>query len=168
MSVYKDRYEEYTKRHNPIWPELEQTLLAHGSAELLDIPRPERRVNLFAYAEIESDERWQAVAATEVCQRWWRRMRELMPSNADNSPVSRPLRRSVPSVNPLLVARSVRKTFPGIRALDGVSFDLHAGEVHALVGGNGDGKSTLIKVITGCGGRRFGHRRGCRLRRSPR
>src|SRR2546427_5954958 len=50
---------------------------------------------------------------------------------------------------PLLQMRGVSKTFPGVRALQGVDFTVRRGEVHALMGENGAGKSTLIKAITG-------------------
>ena len=43
----------------------------------------------------------------------------------------------------------VTKTFGGVHALRGVSFELRAGEVHALVGENGAGKSTMVRILTG-------------------
>lgn len=90
MSVHHGYEDEYERRHNPIWQDLADTLAAHGVSNY-SIFLDRQTGDLFAYAEIESQERWDAIAETEVCRRWWRYMSELMPSQPDGGPVSRPL-----------------------------------------------------------------------------
>lgn len=91
MSVHPDQQAEYARRHQPIWKELENTLLEHG-VRSYSIFLEEQTGELFAYAEVEDEQRWKAITQTEVCQRWWRHMREIMPSHMDNSPISSPLK----------------------------------------------------------------------------
>lgn len=90
MSVHPGHEEEYARRHNSIWQELADTLVAHGVTSYSIFMDPATR-DLFAYAEIESEERWAAIADTAICRRWWAHMREVMPSNPDKSPVARTL-----------------------------------------------------------------------------
>ena len=91
MSVGPTFHAEYEKRHRPIWPELEATLRANG-VHNYSIQLDETTHQLFGYAEIESEERWIAVAQTEICRKWWNYMKDIMPSNPDGSPVARDLR----------------------------------------------------------------------------
>lgn len=91
MFVNPDAQAEYERRHKPIWKQLEEALVEHGVLNY-SIYLDQQTSELFAYAEIESEERWQAIASTEICQLWWRHMRDLMPVNPDNSPRSVELR----------------------------------------------------------------------------
>jgi L-rhamnose mutarotase len=91
MSVHSGKEAEYQRRHTPIWADLAAELKSHGSHNY-SIFLDEKTHQLFGYVEIESEERWAAVAQTDACRRWWKFMADLMPSNPDNSPVSRDLR----------------------------------------------------------------------------
>ena len=91
MSVNVGAEAEYESRHRPIWSKLEQTLREHGVHNYSIFLHPETR-QLFGYVEIEDEARWNAIAATPVCRKWWAHMKEIMPANPDNSPVSEPLR----------------------------------------------------------------------------
>ncbi|MCK0191489.1 L-rhamnose mutarotase [Arenibacter sp. F20364] len=87
MMVYPDRIEEYAKRHNPIWKDLEEVLKKHG-VHNYSIFFDSESHSLFGYAELESEEKWNAIANTQICKDWWAHMADLMETNSDNSPVS--------------------------------------------------------------------------------
>lgn len=87
MAVNKGMEDEYEKRHNPICKELEDALKAHGVVTY-SIFLDQTTNDLFAYAEIKSKERWDKIAQTDICKKWWEYMSPLMPTNEDKSPKS--------------------------------------------------------------------------------
>jgi L-rhamnose mutarotase len=91
MSVHPGQEAEYERRHNPLWPELETVLLGHGVHNYSIFLHPETR-QLFAYVEVEDEAKWDSIARTPECRKWWAHMKELMPSNPDNSPVAQNLK----------------------------------------------------------------------------
>ena len=91
MELHPGHHDEYERRHRPIWQELEIALIAHGVRTYSIFLDPSTN-DLFAYVEVDSEERWRAIASTDVCRRWWQSMKSLMPSNPDGSPVVRDLR----------------------------------------------------------------------------
>jgi L-rhamnose mutarotase len=91
MHVNSDAHDEYERRHDPIWKELEAVLKTQGVANY-SIYLDQRSNQLFGYAEIESEERWNDIANTDECKRWWAFMKDIMPTNDDNSPKSVNLR----------------------------------------------------------------------------
>ena len=90
MKLFEGYVEEYKKRHNPIWPELEAVLKGHGAITYSIYLDKETNV-LFGYAEIEDKKKWDEVADTDVCKKWWEYMAPLMEVNEDKSPVSKDL-----------------------------------------------------------------------------
>ncbi|MCK0148085.1 L-rhamnose mutarotase [Arenibacter sp. F26102] len=87
MKVYHQKIDEYTQKHNAIWPELEEVLKGHG-VHNYSIFLDSETHSLFGYVEIESEEKWNAISETKICKKWWAHMAPLMETNADESPVS--------------------------------------------------------------------------------
>lgn len=87
MKVNADAHEEYERRHRPIWTELETILKTHGISNYSIFLEAETN-QLFGYVEISSEDLWVKIAETEECKRWWAFMKDVMPTNTDNSPVS--------------------------------------------------------------------------------
>lgn len=91
MHVNPDKHAEYEKRHRPIWAELEQALKKNGAHNYTIFLNKETS-QLFGYVEIEDEARWNSIAQTDICKKWWKYMKDIMPSNPDNSPKSVELR----------------------------------------------------------------------------
>lgn len=91
MRVNTGAEDEYERRHRPVWADLERVLLDHGVRSYSIFIAPDTR-DLFGYVEVDEEAQWEAIASTDVCRRWWRHMRDLMPVNPDDSPVSYGLR----------------------------------------------------------------------------
>lgn len=87
MQLHVGRQEEYKRRHDEIWPDLSALLRSHGVHNYSIFLHPETH-QLFAYAEVESEDLWQAIAQSPICQKWWRYMADIMVANADSSPQS--------------------------------------------------------------------------------
>ncbi len=87
MSVHSGQEKEYEHRHNPVWREMLGVLKDHGVHNYSIFLHPQTR-QLFGYVEIEDETRWNAIAATPICQKWWKYMGDIMPHNPDNSPLS--------------------------------------------------------------------------------
>jgi L-rhamnose mutarotase len=82
---------EYQRRHDHLWPELRDAIRAQGGSNF-SIFYDEQTERVFCYLEVDNEERWSAGAQTELTRRWWRYMAELMPTNADHSPIAHDLR----------------------------------------------------------------------------
>lgn len=90
MKLYKGQKEEYKKRHNALWPEMKEMIHEYGGSNY-SIFLDEETMTLFGYIELEDEEKWDESASTEICQKWWDYMADIMETNPDNSPVSEDL-----------------------------------------------------------------------------
>ena len=90
MYLKAGKKEEYKKRHNEIWPELMKLLKDAGISEY-SIFLDESTNSLFAFQKVSGEGGSQDLGQTEIVQKWWAYMADIMETNPDHSPVSIPL-----------------------------------------------------------------------------
>lgn len=90
MKVKPGVIEAYKKRHEDLWPELHRALKDAGISEYSIFYDRETHV-LFAFQKQAGEQGSQDLGKTEIVQRWWEYMADIMETNPDNSPVSIPL-----------------------------------------------------------------------------
>ena len=86
MKLYEGMEVEYEKRHNELWEEMKEMIHEYGGKNY-SIFWDKETNTLFAYIEIESEEKWAQGADTEINRKWWDYMAPVMETNPDNSPV---------------------------------------------------------------------------------
>lgn len=87
MQLKPGKQGEYQRRHEDLWPEMCQALKAHGATNYSIFLHPETN-QLFAYLEVADKERYEALAQTAICQKWWAYMEPLMVCYEDHRPKS--------------------------------------------------------------------------------
>lgn len=90
MKLNPGQKEAYIKRHNELWPELKKLLKDAGVSEY-SIFIDEETNTLFAFQKVSGDGGSQELAQNPIVQKWWAFMADIMETNPDNSPVSKPL-----------------------------------------------------------------------------
>ena len=90
MKLKPGAIEEYKKRHDKLWPELYKLLKDAGLSEYSIFFDEETNI-LFAFQKQAGDKGSQDLGKTEIVQKWWNYMTDIMETNPDNSPVSTPL-----------------------------------------------------------------------------
>jgi L-rhamnose mutarotase len=90
MKLYPGMAEEYEKRHANLWPQIKEAIFRDGCTSYSIFHDPDTNL-LFEYLEIENEELWASRGGSEIIQKWWDYMADIMVTNPDNSPVCRPI-----------------------------------------------------------------------------
>ena len=91
MQLHRGFEEEYRRRHDNLWPDLKDLLKKHGVSEY-SIFLDEDTNTLFGVMQVENPAQLENMPEHPVMKKWWAYMRDIMDTNADNSPVSIPLK----------------------------------------------------------------------------